>query len=215
MLQKSAQVFGAFSEEDATKLSGATQNQLRLWDANGVLRASFSKENRRQPYSRIYSFRDLVSLRVLNVLRNKFGVSGQHLKQVAKKLAHLGDEKWTATTLYVLGKRVVFDDPETQERREVVSEQRVFDIPLKAAISDTLKEIERQNVRRNDEIGHIVQSKFVQGNQEVFEGTRVTVSAVIHYLERGATDALILAEFPDLTNEDIAEARRLYSSDAA
>lgn len=215
MSQSKSNVVGAFSEEDAVKLSGATKNQLRLWDSNGVLEASFARDNRRQPYSRLYSFRDIVSLRVLNVLRNRFGVSGQHIREVAEKLAHMGETKWTATTLYVLGKRVVFDDPETDERREVVSKQRVFDIPLKAAISDTLQAIRDQNVRTDNEKGHFVKKKFVLSNQEVFDGTRVPVSAVKNYVSRGATDREILAEFPDLALEDIAEVRKLHSADAA
>lgn len=215
MSQNKSNVIGAFSEEDAIRLSGATQNQLRLWDANGVLEASFARSNRRQPYSRLYSFRDIVSLRVLNALRNRYGVSGQHLSDVACKLAHLGDEKWTATTLYVLGKRVVFNDPETDERREIVSNQRVFDIPLQAAISDTLQAIRDQNVRTEEEKGHFVKKKFVLSNQEVFDGTRVPVSAVKNYLDRGATDDEILSEFPDLTPEDIAVVRKQTSADAA
>jgi len=28
----------------------------------------------------------------------------QHLRKVSSRLAHLGEERWTATTLYVLGK---------------------------------------------------------------------------------------------------------------
>lgn len=213
--QGDANVFGAFSEEDATKLSGVTQNQLRLWDSNGVLEASFARKNRRQPYSRVYSFRDIVSLRVLNILRNRFGVSGQHLRQVAMKLGHFGDKKWTATTLYVLGKRVVFDDPDTEQRREVVSDQQVFDIPLRAAISDTLQAIRDQNARSEEEKGHVVQKKFVLSNQEVFDGTRVPVSAVVNYLRRGASERDILAEYPDLTAKDIAAAKALHATDAA
>lgn len=211
----SGSVLGAFSEEDAARLSGITRNQLRLWDNNGLLQASYALDNRRQPYSRIYSFRDLVSLRVLNVLRNKHGVSVGHLKKVADKLAHFGDEKWTATVLYVLGRRVVFDDPGTSERREIVSEQRVFDIPLKAAISDTLEAIRKQNARSSGELGHVIKQKFVLNNQSVFDGTRVPVSAVLSYLERNASDQQILDEFPDLTLDDIAEARRLKSENAA
>lgn len=208
-------VLGAFSEVDASRLSGVTKGQLKQWDANGLLSASYAQENRRQPYSRLYSFRDVVALRVLNQLRNVHSVSAQHLKQVADKLAHLGDQRWTKTTLYVLGKKVVFDDPTTSERREVVSEQRVFDIPLKAAISDTLQAIRDQNVRTKEELGHTTKQKFVLQNQEVFEGTRVLVSAVLKYLERGYEDVEILAEFPDLTTDDIALARRFLTESAA
>lgn len=208
-------MLGAFSEEDAIKLSGVSLHQLRHWDRSGLLLASYSQSNRRQPYSRVYSFRDLVSLRVLNLLRNRHGVSLQHLRDVAKELAHLGEDKWTSTVLYVLGKRVVFDDPMTDQRREVVSGQQVFDIPLKAAVTDTLEAIREQNHRSIGKRGNVIRQKFVLNNQAVFEGTRVPLAAVQRYLSRGYTDIKILSEFPDLTKADIDEARKLQSSDAA
>lgn len=215
LIVNSPNVLGAFSEEDATKLSGVSLNQLRLWDRNGLLPASYASQNRRQPYSRVYSFRDLVSLRVLNLLRNRHGVSVQHLKKVAERLSRFGEEKWTATTLYVLGKRVVFDDPESGERKEVVGGQRVFDIPLRAAISDTLEAIRRENARKGAEIGKVIKKKFVLNNQAVFEGTRVPITAVQQYVRRNFTNQAILSEFPDLTETDIEEARRLLDTDAA
>lgn len=215
MSDRKTNIMGAFGEDDAVRLSGVSKSQLRLWDQSGLLPASFSPENRRQPYSRVYSFRDLVSLRVLNRLRNEFGVSSQHLRDVAEGLANFGADKWIAKTLYVLGKRVVFDDPETHQRRDIVNHQRVFDIPLKAAVSDTLSAIREDNERRRDKVGHVVRNKFVQNNQQVFEGTRVTVDAVRRYLERGRSEDEILSEFPDLTLDDIRQARTLKHNSAA
>lgn len=215
MYSENSKVIGAFSEEDAARLSGVSISQLKSWDRAGFLEPSFSPTNRKQPYSRIYSFRDLVSLRVLNLLRNTHGVSLQHLKKVGEALAGFGEEKWIKTTLYVLGKRVVFDDPLTSERKEVVGGQRVFDIPLRAAISDTLQEIRRHNSRSSDEKGHMVQQKFLLNNQRVFTGTRVPVVAVQNYLSRGASVKKILEEFPDLSVEDVEFAKDLLNNDAA
>lgn len=197
------EVIGAFGEEDAARLSGVSVGQLRSWDRKGFLVPSYAAENRRQAYSRIYSFRDLVSLRVLNALRNEHKVPLQHLRQVAEKLAHLGDSKWTSTTLHVLGKRVVFDDPETAERREIVSDQRVFDIPLRVAISDTKKAIRDLNKRPESARGHVISQRFTQNNRPVFEGTRIPVSAVRNYLDAGYSTEAILREYPDLTAEDV------------
>ncbi len=197
------------------KLSGVSLHQLRHWDRINLLSASYSQADRRQAYSRVYSFRDLVSLRVLNLLRNNHKVSLQHLRNVAGKLAHLGDEKWTKTTLYVLGRRVVIDDPKTLERHEVVSGQRVLDIPLKAAISDTLDAIKRENSRSKEEQGKIIKKRFLLNSQPVFQGSRVPVSAVNNYIKRGYSDDDIIMEFPDLTVADITEARKLRSADAA
>ena len=197
------EVIGAFGEEDAARLTGVSVGQLRSWDRKGFLVPSYAAENRRQPYSRVYSFRDIVALRVLNSLRNEHKVPLQHLRKVAEKLAHLGDARWTSTTLHVLGRRVVFDDPDSEERREVVSGQRVFDIPLRIAISDTKKAIKDLNKRPESSRGHVVSQRFVQNNQPVFEGTRIPVSAVQSYLDAGYSTEAILREYPDLTAEDV------------
>lgn len=211
----SGDVIGAFGEGDAARLTGLTVAQLRDWSRNGLLRPSYASENRALPYSRVYSFRDIVSLRVLAALRLKHGVSVQHLRKVSDGLAHLGEERWTATTLYVLGRRVVFDDPETLTRQEVVSGQRVFEIPLKAAIGNTRDAIRDLNARQGGAIGHVVSERFVMNNRPVFEGTRIPVAAVVAYLERGAPAAEILREFPSLREGDVDEARKRMRATAA
>lgn len=209
------EIIGAFGETEAVRLTGLTVGQLRAWDRSGLLRPSYASANHALPYSRVYSFRDIVSLRVLASLRLEHRVSVQHLRKVSERLAHLGEERWTATTLYVLGRRVVFDDPKTQDRQEVVSGQRVFDIPLRVAIRSTREAIRALNDRRRQAIGHVVSERFVMNNRPVFEGTRIPVSAVIAYLRRGAKVADILREFPELQEGDVDEARLRMSTTAA
>ena len=208
-----ADIIGAFSEYDAARLSGLSEHQIRMWDTSGFFKPSLAEQNRRLPFSRVYSFRDIVSLRVLGQLRNKHSVPLQHLRKVSERLHEMGDAKWTSCTLYVLGKRVVFKDPRDQERKEVVSGQRVFDIPLKVAISDTRHAIERLNHREPRETGHVIKSKFVMQGEPVFEGTRIPVAAVLRYLEAGYDPPNIIAAFPDLNEADI-ETARTYQSDA-
>ncbi|MBL9045957.1 MAG: DUF433 domain-containing protein [Tabrizicola sp.] len=206
-----AEIIGAFSEYDAARLSGLTQNQIRLWDRTGFFQPSLAEENRRLPFSRVYSFRDIVSLRVLGQLRNAHKVPLQHLRKVSDKLHDMGEARWTATTLYVLGKRVVFTDPRDEMRKEIVSEQRVFDIPLRIAISDTRQALARLNERDQSETGHVVQQRFVMQGDPVFDGTRIPVAAVLRYLEAGHDAASIIRAFPDLTAADI-EAARSYQN---
>jgi uncharacterized protein (DUF433 family) len=208
-------IVGAFGEEDAARLTGLTVGQLRSWERNRLLSPSYAIENRRFPYSRVYSFRDIVSLRVLASLRLQHGVSVQHLRKVSDKLSHLGEKRWTVTTLYVLGKKVVFDDPNTLKRQEVVSGQRVFDIPLRVAIRSTRDAIRQMNERQDGAVGHVVSERFLMNNRPVFEGTRIPVAAVISYLERGAQVSEIIKEYPDLQEGDIAEARKRMRANAA
>ncbi len=208
-------VIGAFGEEDAARLTGLSLAQLRSWDRSGFLKPSYAPENRHLPYSRVYSFRDIVSLRVLGQLRNKYQVPLQHLRKMSQELSEFGDEKWTKSTLYVLGRRVVFTDPRTKERREVVSGQRVFDIPLKVAISDTRQAIQGLNIRAEEDAGQIVHGRFVMQNEPVFKKTRIPVATVKRFLDAGYSPEAIIREFPQLELQDIEAARAFQVSSAA
>ena len=63
----------------------------------------------------------------------------------------------------------------------------------------------------------------LRGGKPCIKGTRITVYDVLEYLAGGMSEAQILADFPDLTAEDIraclafaaASERRLTSSSAA
>lgn len=197
-------IIGAFSEEQAATLSGVSINQLRRWDADQFFRPSYS-DVRGVPYGRVYSFRDLVSLRVLNDLRNKKRIPLSHLRGVSEKLAHLGDAKWTATTLYVLGKRVVFDDPHTDLREEIVSGQRVFDIPLRVVITSTRAAVRKLSKREN-EVGKLSRARFVAQNEPVISGTRVPVAAIQDFAAAGYSPSRIVREYPGIMEADVAAA---------
>lgn len=197
-------IIGAFSEEQAQRLSGVSINQLRRWDADGFFLPSIA-DLKHVPFGRIYSFRDIVSLRVLNDLRNEKGIPLAHLREVSQTLAHFGEERWTRTTLYVLGKRVVFEDPRTRLRQEVVSGQRVFDIPLRVVIASTRKAVQALS-DRSDKGGQVVRARFVSQNELVVAGTRVPISAVQQFAQAGYTIDQIIKEYPDLTPEDVTAA---------
>src|SRR6185312_11675638 len=122
-MEDSASIISAFTEEQVARLTGLSIGRLRYWDRTGFFVPSYASENRRVPYSRIYSFKDIASLRTISVLRNQHNVSLQHLRDVAKELPRLSDEGWTKIALYVLGKRVVLHDPETGQLREAVGGQ--------------------------------------------------------------------------------------------
>lgn len=194
-------IVGAFSEDHAVRLSGVSLNQLRAWDADNFFSPSYS-DTKGVPYGRIYSFRDIVSLRVLNDLRNTKRIPLGHLRDVSRELSHLGDARWTATTLYVLGKRVVFVDPRSNLRQEVVSGQRVFDIPLRVVISSTRQAVQGLN-DRTEHVGQVVRARFVAQNEAVIAGTRVSVVAIRDFADAGYSAAKIIREYPDLTEADI------------
>jgi DNA-binding transcriptional MerR regulator len=199
-------IVSAFTEDQVERLTGITKRQLGHWDRTGFFKPAFGAESRRVAFARIYSFKDVVALRVLSSLRNQFGVSLQHLRQVSEKLSHLDDERWTKTTLYVLKKRVVFSDPETGQPREIVSGQYALGIPLQAVASQTREDVERLYQRRDEQLGKITQNRLVSHNAPVVAGTRIPTVAIKRFRDAGYSVAQIIGEYPDLTEQDVLAA---------
>ncbi|MDO9474673.1 MAG: DUF433 domain-containing protein [Caulobacter sp.] len=198
-------VLGAFSEAQVERLTGVSIAQLRRWDRTGFFKAALHSDEVRA-FSRVYSFKDLVSLRVLNQLRNVHNVSMPELRKTAREMAHLGDDVWTQTTLYVHRGRVVFDEPETSAKREVTTKQYVADIPLKVAISDTRLAIASMNRRDDGQIGRITRNRYVQQNKPVIAGTRIPVAAIKSFTQAGYSPAEIVDQYPSISVEDVRAA---------
>jgi uncharacterized protein (DUF433 family) len=208
-------VIAAFSAEQVERLTGLTKARLLYWDRTGFFAPSYADVNRRSPYSRIYSFRDVVGLRVLWRLTEEFEVSLQHLRKVAEKLSHLAGDLWSSQVLYVLGKKVVFDETGTGRLREVLSGQYVNGLALGEVISDMHRAVEQLKQRREDQIGQITQSRFVNHNAAVIAGTRIPVSAIRDFDAAGYSVQQIIAEYPGLTERDIAAALNHQESSGA
>jgi uncharacterized protein (DUF433 family) len=143
---------------------------------------------------------------VLNTLRNEVRVSLPHLREVKEKLAHLGDDAWARVTLYVVKKKVVFDDPETKTRREVVSGQGILQIPLEVVRAKMQERVDVMRERDRADVGEITQTRRVAGNTPVISGTRVPVRAVQAFAAEGYGIEEIREEYPTLSVEDIRAA---------
>ncbi len=199
-------VVSAFTEDQVARLTGISIGQLRYWDRTNFFQPSLAYENRRASYSRIYSFRDIVCLKVVNALRNEAKVPLPHLRDVKDKLRHLGDDLWSKTTFYVLNKRVVFFNLETDRREDVVSGQGVLQIPLKV-VSGDMEDAVRAMWRRDEaSFGKIERHRNIACNQEVIAGTRIPVRAIKAFADAGYSIDEIKREYPSLTEQDIRAA---------
>ena len=205
-MSKNSNVVSAFSEEQVQRLTGITAAQLRYWDRTDFFVPSLAQEDRRRPYSRVYSFRDLVCLKVLNTLRNEARVSLPHLREVKEKLTHLGNDMWARTTLYVLNRRVVFDNPGTRRKEEIVTGQGVLQIPLKVVQSNMEQAVKELWKRDETTIGKIQRKRGAASNKPVVAGTRIPVSAVRAFHDAGYTIEQIREQYPVLTEDDIRAA---------
>lgn len=198
----------AFSIEQAARLTDISVNQLRNWDRTGFFRPSLASENRREAFSRVYSFLDLASLKVISTLRNETRVSLQHLREVGRKLSKLGDNKWASITLYVLNKKVVFHNPETDSKEEIVSGQAILDIPLEIVRNNMQRAVEAERQRNADDFGRLEKNRFVAHAQTVVAGTRIPVRAIVSFINAKYSDEQIIEEYPSLTIYDIDAIRK-------
>lgn len=199
-------VVAAFTEDQVERLTGVTVPQLRHWDRISFFVPSLAYEDRSQPLSRLYSFRDLVSLKILNSLRNEHKVSLQHLRQVKETLSHLGEDVWAKTKLYVLNKRVAFDNPVTKAKEEIVTGQGVLEIALEVVTGDMRKAVDGMRRRNENLVGQIETKKGIAKSKPVIAGTRIPVSTIKAFAEEGYTVNQIRKEYPTLTEADIVAA---------
>jgi uncharacterized protein (DUF433 family) len=204
-------IVSAFSADQVSRLTGLSMRQLSYWDDLGFFQPQYAAEDRGSPYSRIYSFKDVVGLRTLSILKNKYKCSLPHLQHVAKKLEAYSRTPWADLKLYVLKRRVQFDEPDTGLTRGVVDGQYAL-LPISSVMEDVRKDAERLRERSPEQVGHIEKHRYVSHHSPVISGTRVRVATIQRFLEAGYTIADILKEYPSLTEADIIAAKR-YGED--
>ncbi|UVK47542.1 DUF433 domain-containing protein [Mesorhizobium sp. AR07] len=200
-------VIAVFTEDHAVRLTGLTKGQLRAWDRRGFFVPRHAYEKRAEAYSRIYSFKDIVGLKTLSVLRNGHHISFQELKRVAAKLIRRGYEHWADTKLYVVKKVVHFLDPNTSKVESLRDGQYAM-LPIIDVISDVSAKVLELKKRDTSQIGHVDRHKFTMRNSWVISGTRIPTATIRRYAEAGFSEDHIMREYPSLTREDIQEALR-------
>ena len=198
-------VIFAFSADNVIHLTGLTKSQLQYWDKLGFFLPQYTSENRRSPYSRVYSFRDVVGLRTLSLLRNEHKISFQKVRKFAERLANYEASLWSKSQVYVLGREFYVGLPggEFAENREGQFAPVVF---LKNVIGQIERGMNELKQRSPLQIGKISKGRFVARNAATIEGTRIPVATIKRYSEAGFSISGILDEYPSLTEDDIKAA---------
>ncbi len=132
----------AFTSKQACYLSGCTSHQLRYWDKVKLVSPTIQSSNGKPGVPKLYSFRDIVSLRVIKTLLDN-GMSIQRVRRAWRYLSKNGNLEdqlsnirlvSDGNTIYTVEDEVVFDalksgqlaffetiDSVTKEVREDVS----------------------------------------------------------------------------------------------
>jgi uncharacterized protein (DUF433 family) len=207
-------VISAFSADQVTKLTGLTMRQLAYWDKLGFFQPQYAADDRRSPYSRIYSFKDVVGLRTLSVLKSTYKCSLPHLQEVARKLVAYSKTPWADLTLYVWKRKVQFSEPETGKTRGVLDGQYTL-LPIRSVIEDVRRDAEALRRRQPAQVGKIERHRYVSHHADVIAGTRIKVATIRRFIEAGYSTADILKEYPSLTEADIKAVKRRRTSGLA
>ncbi len=207
-------LLAAFSVDHVQRLTKLSKSQLKYWDRTGFFSPSYPSEEPSGSSPRFYSFRDIVGLRILGMLRVQNNVPLQHLRKVAERLSISQPDQWARTTLYVLNRRVVFQEPGSGKPQEVVSGQYVIGISLRVVVEETRRDIEALRHRTDDQLGQLERSRSIARNKLVVAGTRIPVHLLQQLHEDGYSVERIRAEYPDLTAADVQAAVAGHSAAA-
>jgi uncharacterized protein (DUF433 family) len=206
-------VVRAFNLEQAARLAGISERQASYWAWQGVSQPSILYDRNRRPTRYLYSFEDVVGLRVIGMLRNRYGLSLQMLRKAGNQLRHHVDRPWSELTFWVRGKDLFFFDPDrdallSADRRRQTTEK----IEIECVATDVERDAKKLARRQPEDIGQTERHRNVLGNQLVVSGTRVPVSTIISMAQAGYSDEAIVAAYPPLTREDV---RAVLSSNVA
>jgi uncharacterized protein (DUF433 family) len=197
----------AFSAEHVHQLTGLSHAQLRYWDRTGFFNPTYADGERRSPHSRVYSFRDLVGLRTIALLRNHHHKPLQTLRKVGQLLKRHHETPWSSLVLFVAGKNVYFQEPNSDVVRDAVAgSQEAIRVDLKMVGEDLRNAANKLRDRTPNEYGKVERRRYVLHNQWIIKGTRIPTSAIREYSKAGYDTETILKEFPRLTPQDVQAA---------
>jgi len=197
----------AFTAQHVSRLTGLSDRQLRYWDGRGFFRPTYADENRRRPYSRIYSFRDVVGLRTIALLLRQYRIPFGEVAAVGRWLSEQYETPWASLKFFVVGRTVAFEDPETGERLQArPPHQGVLPIEIGPIEHEMREAAEQLRHRQPKDIGQIHRHRYVVHNADVVAGTRIPTAVVWEFHEDGYDADAIMQQYPTLKKADIAAA---------
>jgi DNA-binding transcriptional MerR regulator len=197
----------AFTADHVCRLTGLSARQLRYWDDTGFFAPTLVDGHKRRAFGRIYSFRDLVGLRAIALLRNEHRIPLQELRRVGSWLKERHESPWSSLQFALQGRKVVFIDPDAGVPVEPEGAgQEVLSISLEPIANEMRRAADRLRERRSDQIGELSRNRYVVHNAWVVAGTRIPASAIWHFHEAGYSVDAIIDEYPRLTPADVRAA---------
>lgn len=198
----------AFTADQVGRLTGLARRRLKYWHDTGFFRAEYDTES--SAWAGVYSFRDLVGLDTVAVLRGSYKVPLQELRRVGPWLHEKYQQQtpWSAIRFFVSGKKLLFQEPGGKVIRRPLSGQQVAPtlIDLEKVAHRIRKKIEHLRKRPRQQVGRVERARRIVHNLPVIAGTRIPTIAVWELHEAGYTTSRIRREFPSLARKDVIQA---------
>jgi uncharacterized protein (DUF433 family) len=194
----------------AARFAGVSQRQLRYWDETHLLSPGIKRQLSERNTVRLYTFPELLELRVIASLE-RLRMPLRRIRKVVQFLRREGHEAPLRELRFaVTGGELFFQRPDGTWAGDRQPDQIVIDAIISLPLDHYRAGIRQaaQTVRRRSDAGRIERHRKVLGHKPVFAGTRIPVAAVMPYLRRGLPVEEILEAFPQLTRRDIEAARR-------
>jgi uncharacterized protein (DUF433 family) len=195
---------GLFNAEQVCRLCKITDAQLRYWNKTKVFQPEAIEGA--GAYGRVYTFRDLVGLRTISILRNKYDVDLKDLRIVEQKLK-ADQADWSNLAFYVGNDRhVYFIDPTSGDTVAMhpMGQRPLF--RMQAIARGIEKNLNRMQKRTARQIGKIDQNRHVLQNSSFIAGTRIPTATINRLYKAGYSPSEIIRQYPRLTAEDIKAA---------
>jgi uncharacterized protein (DUF433 family)/DNA-binding transcriptional MerR regulator len=192
----------------AAQVAGLSRRQVDYWHSTGLVTAGISRRVHDRHEVRLYRFEDLVQLRAVAALRQG-GVSLQHIRAVVAYLRVHYAAPLRELRFALIGEEVYFQHPDGTWEGDQAPGQTVLEhvLPL-GGIRDELITRLTGGSRSPDQVGSVSRRRGVRGSRPTFAGTRIPVSSVQAFVDRGYPDERILAAYPQLSPADIGLVRR-------
>jgi len=183
-----------YPEDHAARLSGVGVAALRRWQGSGAKPGG------------IYTFRDLVSLRILHFLSLEAGIGTAQLRDLEEKLAALDGGAWEHAWLELDGQTASLVFPAQGQTTPVGMGHSARIWPVARFILEMSSAVTGLRDRKPGDLGRIERKRGVMGGRPVIAGTRILVSSVQAFAEAGYSAAQITEQYPTLTPADVAAA---------
>lgn len=197
-----------FTGETAAKLARISRRRCYDWIKSGLFRPAYD------PADNLFTFRDVVSLRTLAVLRDRYHVDCEELRTVGAFLEQHRDSPWSTSRFWVLNRHVHFKDPEGDDRLagKPFRQVTIPTIELESVEQDVRESARRVLERSRDQIGRVVHTRGVVGGAPRLDGTRIPTATIWEFHKAGYDANAIICEYPSLTLEDVEEALKFEKS---